>query len=144
MMFISVCEKTLDFSGTNKQRYGGIPASLWHLLGLHCICLGQIRHIRGVVKQKSAFPIKPYLLSCSCWVKLSLWFVHIISGKQVPKHDLCAGLHHVAPPENTFWVHIMGNHSRQAHLSVFHIKTTLMPQQSCNSESALTATDAPI
>lgn len=118
MLFISVCEKTLDFRGTNWNNDMGTSQLLFISLGFTASDWGKSGTNGGVVNQKSAFPIKPYLLSCSCWVKLSLWFVHIISGKQVPKHDLRAGLHHVAPPENTFRLHIVGNRSRQAHPSV--------------------------
>lgn len=101
---------------------------------LHLIGANQVQ--TGSCETKPAFPIKPYFFRCSRWVKLSLWFVHIISGKQDPKHDLCAGLHHVAPPENRFRQHIVRNRSRQADLSVFRIKTTLIPQQSCISQNA--------
>lgn len=120
MLFISVREKILNFRGTKRNKDIGTFQLLFIFLGFTSSDWCKSGTNGGVVNQKSAFRIKPYLLSCSCWVKLSLWFVHIISGKQVPKHDLCAGLHHVAPPENTFRVHIVGNHSRQAHPSAPH------------------------
>lgn len=43
-----------------------------------------------------------YFCSCYCWVHFCFWFVHIISCKQDPKHDLHTPLLHVALPDNTF------------------------------------------
>lgn len=68
MLFISLCEKTLDFRGTNWNDDMGTFQLLFISLGFTASDWCESGTNGGVGNQKSAFPIKPYLLSCSCWV----------------------------------------------------------------------------
>lgn len=125
---------TFVYKKKNKKPFTWAQTELW----ASPLLIGQ-SGTNGICEAKSVFPIKPCFSSWSRWVKLSLWSVHIISGKQDPKHDLRTRLRHVAPPE-----HILRNRPRPPYLSVFHIKMTLTLHQKCVSHSGLTVTDAPI
>lgn len=138
MLFISVCEKTLDFRGTNWNNDMGTFQVLFIFLGFTAsdwVKSGELWIKSQPFLLSLIYSAAPAGINSHCGL-----FTLSLANKS--QNMACALVSITLLPLKTRFGCTSWGIAPDKHIHQFHIKTTLMLQQSCVSHSA--ATDAPI